>query len=403
MVRDPEMIKQLTIKDFDHFQDHLPFLDERTDRLFGNSLFIMGGQRWRDMRATLSPAFTGSKMRQMFDLVGDTAHEMVEYFQEKTKENPEGLNVEVKDLFSKYTNDVIASAAFGVKVNSFENDKNDVYVMGSKALLFEGVKPMLKFFLAILAPRLMQLLGIQFSDVGAQRFFKSLVLDTIDVRCKQNIFRPDMINIIMQLKRDKMVATGSENVVAGDESNEGFAVVAETKTAHKIVNREWSDDELVAQCFIFFFAGFDSSSSAMMYTVYELALNPDVQERLYAECTDLSEKLNGGKLTYDEVQKMRYMDQVLSEAMRKRVSISQTDRVCTKAYDYDDGTNRFRIEKGVNVWIPTYALHNDPQYFPEPEKFDPERFSDERKGEIVPGSYLPFGIGPRSCIGVYIF
>lgn len=68
-VRDPELIKQLTIKDFDHFPDHFSIFDEEMDPLMANSLVMMKGQKWRDMRATLSPAFTGSKMRQMFVLV----------------------------------------------------------------------------------------------------------------------------------------------------------------------------------------------------------------------------------------------------------------------------------------------------------------------------------------------
>lgn len=77
-----------------------------------------------------------------------------------------------------------------------------------------------------------------------------------------------------------------------------------------------------------------------------------------------------------------------------------TNRICTKNYSCKiDGYEKFLIEKGQSIWIPIIAIHNDPKYYPEPEKFDPERFSDENKRLIISGAFLPFGLGPRNCIG----
>lgn len=77
----------------------------------------------------------------------------------------------------------------------------------------------------------------------------------------------------------------------------------------------------------------------------------------------------------------------------------QTDRTCVKDYVYDDGERKFTIEKGSNIIFPIYGLHHDPKYYPDPDKFDPERFGDENKQNIQPGAYVPFGLGPRNCIG----
>jgi cytochrome P450 family 9 len=74
------------------------------------------------------------------------------------------------------------------------------------------------------------------------------------------------------------------------------------------------------------------------------------------------------------------------------------DRKCTKTYTLSTEPP-FTLKPGEGVWVPIYALHHDPDYFPDPEKFDPERFSDENKGNIKQCTYLPFGSGPRSCIG----
>jgi cytochrome P450 family 9 len=91
------------------------------------------------------------------------------------------------------------------------------------------------------------------------------------------------------------------------------------------------------------------------------------------------------------------------ETLRHWPPAFQTDRICTQDYIIEPKNSSERtllIKKGMTVVVPIAALHHDPQYFTEPDRFDPERFSDENKAKILPGSYLPFGIGPRNCIGI---
>jgi len=102
IIRDPEIIKQITVKDFDHFVNHRGNIDEHIDPIFGRFLIVMKDQRWKDMRSTLSPAFTGSKMRHMFSLVADCAHETIKYLLKETNEKP--LEIEMKDLFTRFVN-----------------------------------------------------------------------------------------------------------------------------------------------------------------------------------------------------------------------------------------------------------------------------------------------------------
>lgn len=102
IIRDPEVYKRIAVKDFDHFEDHRVIVDEKVDELLGSSLISMSGDRWRQMRATLSPTFTGSKMRQMFELVTECADEIVTYFSKKAK-GGEKIDIEMKDFFSRYS------------------------------------------------------------------------------------------------------------------------------------------------------------------------------------------------------------------------------------------------------------------------------------------------------------
>lgn len=114
IINDPDLIKQITIKDFDHFTERRLLFDKNAEPLIARSLPSLSGEKWRDMRSTLSPAFTGSKMRQMFELVVESAENLVTELMKQATADP--FVVEVKDIFTLYTNDVIASAAFGLKV-----------------------------------------------------------------------------------------------------------------------------------------------------------------------------------------------------------------------------------------------------------------------------------------------
>lgn len=132
-----------------------------------------------------------------------------------------------------------------------------------------------------------------------------------------------------------------------------------------------------------------------------MAVDPDIQNKLYEEIRETNEKLAGKRLDYESLQKMQYLDQVVCETLRMWPSLPVTDRVCVKDYVYDDGTLSFKMQKGDAISIPIYSFHHDEKYFSEPHRFVPERFSPENKSNIVPGTYLPFGTGPRNCIGTY--
>ena len=388
----------MAVKDFDYFEDHKPFMDESLDDPIANSLFFLRGGRWRDMRATLSPAFTGSKMRQMFELVLDCSADMSAFLKQKALKG-DAINVEVKELYSKHTTDIIASTAFGIKTNSLENEKNDFYKNSKILINFGNFKSILRFLILRTIPAVGRYFNMQFVDSEVGAFFKSIILDTMDVRSKQNIFRPDMINLLMQIKKGNYQQITDE---AEEKHTDGFATVEESQIGKNKIKREWSDNEIVAQCFLFFLAGFDTTSSFLSFASYELAINNDIQDKLYAEIFETNSQLSGKSLSYDVLQKMKYMDMFVSEVLRHWPPAALTDRMCVKDYSYDDGELKFTVKKGDAIWIPIYPIHHDPHYFPDPDKFDPERFNDNNKNNIISGTYNPFGVGPRNCIGKYI-
>lgn len=397
LLNDPEIIKRIAVKEFNHFVDHVTFVDETMDVLFGNSLFSMRGTKWRDMRATLSPAFTGSKMRNMFPMIDIVAHQMIDQLKKDIEQNQGIVEVEMKDVSSRFTTDVIAITAFGIEVDSFKDPKNEFFTEGQRLNAFSTLKGMLKYFGFRLVPWLMRLLKIQFFDDLTTKFFRDIVLGSMDYRWKNKITRPDMINLLMEVRHGNGIISDDH----GDKDNIGFATVQESaasgKESHK---REWLDNELVAQCFLFFLGGFDTSATLMSFAAYELATNPEIQERLLEEIKEHHDFLGGKSPSYESIQKLLYLDMVVSETLRKWPPIGMSDRTCTKTLEFDDNQGlKYTFEKDTHVWINISGIHNNPKYFPNPEQFDPERFNEENRRTINPDAYFPFGVGPRNCIG----
>lgn len=162
----------------------------------------------------------------------------------------------------------------------------------------------------------------------------------------------------------------------------------------------WHDDDLVAQSMLFLLAGFTGVAHSISMLANELAINRDVQQRLYEEIRAVHQTLDGKPITYETMQHMKYLDMVVCEVLRRWPFGGAQDRCASKPYvlENSDGT-KVQLNVGDAVWLPMYAVHLDAKYFPDPERFDPERFSDANKDSIVSGSFMPFGLGPRNCIG----
>lgn len=394
MIRDPDLLKQLTVKDFDHFTDHSNVIED--EPLWSKNLFVLRGEEWRDMRATLSPAFTSSKMRGMFNLMDECAKTFISYLDKNTDAV---TTYDTKDLFTRYSNDVIATCAFGVTCNSLKDKDNQFFRMGQLVTDFGSYKNMMKLTLLVFMPRLYKMLGMTVFSKQVKVFFDDLVLGNIRIREEQHIIRPDMIHLLMEAKKGSLKHFEEKETV----KETGFATVEESPVgvSRQCKKREITDDDMTAQALIFFFAGFDSGSTVMCFAAHELAVNPDIQDRLREE-VDCTLADNNGVLTYESIAKMQYMDMVVSETLRLWPAAALFDRVCVKPYTIKaerSGETDVHLDKGDILWTPVFGFHRDPEYYPNPTKFDPERFNAVNKNNIKPYTYLPFGAGPRACIG----
>lgn len=362
LVRDPELVKQVTIKDFDTFPEHVQVFPVDLEPLLAKNLLNITGPDWHEVRSTLSPSFTSRKMKVFFTLMAECSDQFINYL----KESGDAVKLEIMDAFTRYTNDVIATCAFGITCNSLKNRDNEFYLMGKDASRFSGVK-MLKFFCYTISPTVMKLLNIKFFGEKVDAYFRKVIKETLKIRRQQKIERPDMIHLLIEAQRNR-----------------------------KNAEYKMTDEDITAQALIFFLAGFDTVASAMTFLTYELAINPDVQRKLYDEICRTSREV-----THESVKSMSYLESVLSESLRLHSNAPFINRRSTKPYTIepvDPLEKPLYLEKGTAIWLPSCALHHDEKHFPNPTKFDPERFSEENKPNIHPGVYIPFGSGPRACI-----
>lgn len=325
MLRDLELIKTVAIKNFDNFPDRTSFLDDTVDPLFGNNLFNMAGDRWREARNLLSPAFTGSKMKGMCELMIQCGENFVNYVQNLEKEKLKMMDM--KDLCTRYTNDVIATCAFGITVDSLNEPNNDFYVLGREATNFENFGLVL-FILGRYAPRLLKFLNIKFVKDHIADFFKDVVKRTISMRDEKGTRRNDMIQLMMDARSKE----------------------------HQYLKLDIT--EMTAQAFIFFFGGFETTASQMCIIAHELAINPEVQSRLQAEVDEVLEK-NNGKVTYEALNEMTYLDAVFNESIRKHTQFGLLDRFCIKEIELPPalpGAKPFIVKRGTTIWIPATSV-----------------------------------------------
>jgi cytochrome P450 family 9 len=238
VVTDPEIIKQITIKDFDSFVNHDKFFDESIDKLFGKSLFQTFDERWRSMRNSLSPIFTSAKMKMMFGILTDCAQEFIEHFDKKSSEK---IVVDVKDMFSRYTVNGISTAALGFQGDCIKNENSSIYNLAT-----EIVKPSfatnMKILLANISKPLYRLLGLQTAPKYFSDFFEKSIVDVMDERDAKGIFRPDVVQLLLQMKKGQLEREKNDDK---DEAN--FAANIEYDVGGNNRKVKWDKEDFMAQ------------------------------------------------------------------------------------------------------------------------------------------------------------
>ncbi|CAG2175812.1 unnamed protein product [Oppiella nova] len=157
-----------------------------------------------------------------------------------------------------------------------------------------------------------------------------------------------------------------------------------------------TDDELMSNAYVFLSGAYDTTGTPLSYATYELALNPDIQQRLYDEVMGAPVGDDGHTIPYDTLMEMPFLEAVVSETFRRHGFNYRIDRRADR--DYTLGDTGITVKKGQRVQVPIHAMHHMAEYYKDPYVFDPDRFMPDQRHLLQRNAYMPFGAGPRVCI-----
>ncbi|XP_068941481.1 cytochrome P450 3A4-like [Petaurus breviceps papuanus] len=364
-IMDPETIKSVLVKEcYSVFTNRRNF---GPAGILDSAISIAEDDQWKRIRNVLSPTFTSGKLKEMFPIINEYGDMLVKNMRtEAEKSKP----VTLKDIFGAYSMDVITSTSFGVNIDSM-NNQNDPFVREIKKLIkFSFLDPLLLTItiFPFLVPLLKKMDVNVFPKEAIDFLTKSVKKIKEDRKKNSQKNRVDFLQLMMDSQTSKNSETHS--------------------------HKDLSDEEVLAQSIIFLFAGYETTSSVLSFLFYQLATHPEIQKKLQEEIDAVLPSREA--VTYDALVQMEYLDMVIHENLRLFPIAGRIERVAKKTVEI----NGVKIPKGTVVMASPFVLHRDPDYWPEPEEFRPERFSKENKESMNPYTYLPFGAGPRNCIGM---
>ncbi|PSN29383.1 hypothetical protein C0J52_26972 [Blattella germanica] len=460
LINDLELVKDVLVKEFQYFTDRNVNVNSQIDPMFGRTMFSLKGQKWRHVRVYLTPVFTTGKMKSMFHLVEKnfgywkklgvpyvkpraivgnfgqvliqkvdmTTHLKQLYLQTRDKpyvgiysfDRPSLLvndlditkNMLVKDFqhftdrnpnISQELDPMFARTMFSLKGHEWKHVRmhiTPIFSSGKLKSMFNLVEKCAEDLDTYLENALrkdsnldvketmaryttdsitncafgLESNALKNEDSEIRRYLKTFVeYDVIKGVATLFLFFCPYLQNLFKLRFVDIPTTNflRRTVWGAVDHREKTGLNRKDFIDHMMELRKKNDiegDTFVAQSFGFFFAGFETSASTLTYTLYELAKHPEIQTRLREEIMD---------------------------------SLAENDN---KISDYElpapDGKGTVTIKAGTSIYIPLLGIQMDPEYYPDPEKYDPERFTEENKQNRHNFSYMPFGEGPRICIGM---
>lgn len=376
IAQDPEVIKLIMSKDFFYFNGREISAYASKEKEIHN-LFTGHGDYWKVLRQNMTPLFSSAKMRKMYNFIEKCAHTFENMLD---KDIAISRDVNVVDLMQRFTMQCIGACVFGVETNTLENSNSNPFKNAGKDIVEFSKLVALKGNIRSIWPSVFYGLGFTLRTKELDTF--NNILDAVfKQRGHGKAEREDFIDLILSW-REKETLTG-ESMKSRHST--------EVKTASISID----DTLLLSHAVLFFSAGFETSAISSAYTLFELAKNKKALNKVYEEVDAYLLKYNN-KINYDCISELPYLEACFNEAMRLYPVLSVITREVMQNYTLPNGVT---LERGLPIHIPVYHIHHNPDHFPNPEEFRPERFYGEEKSNIRSHTYMPFGEGPRLCLG----
>lgn len=345
LLNHPEFIKDVLVTRNHNFVKSRVL--QKARRFLGTGLLTSEGQFHLRQRRLVQPAFHRDR------LVGYAAA-MGEYAARTSGRLQDQSTIDMDREMMRLTLAIVAKTLFNADV---ESDANEIG---------KSLATILHMFDAVLSPfsAILEKLPLPANRRATQAREKldAIIYRIIADRRRDTVDRGDLLSMLLQ---------------AQDHEGDGTGM---------------TDEQVRDEALTLFLAGHETTANALTWTWYLLALNPEAEERMHAE---IDRVLAGRTPGFDDLTDLRYTEQVFSESMRLYPPAWVIGREALHGFDLD----RHRIERGSIVLMSPYVMHRDPRYYPDPDRFDPDRWLPEASAGRPKFAYFPFGGGPRVCVG----
>ncbi|XP_055684921.1 cytochrome P450 6a22-like [Lutzomyia longipalpis] len=349
VVTNLNLVRDILVRNFVQFNDRGVYSNPVDDPL-STHLFSLEGEKWREIRRTVAPLFSPARIKTFHESIWEVASRLSLCIGTKTFQ---GKTLNVSDLAARYVIDAIGHCVFGINPSALDDDSAPLHTISQKIFTLTPLQMLRHLFMQ------------SFGSI-ARKFHMKLT-------------KNEVTDFFFSLHRTQL----------GSSSD-----CTQPNCFMKLLNilqkdGKLSDNQVIAQAFIFFVAGFETSAITIAYCLYELAWNQSIQERLRNEVVENMEE--NGTLSWDAINRMTLLSAVVNETLRKYPPGGNFLRVAREDVKVDERV----IESGTLVVIPLYGIHRDGDIYENPLDFNPDR------PELTHHSctFMPFGDGPRHCIG----
>jgi cytochrome P450 len=322
-------------------------------RALGDGLLTSEGALWKEQRRTIQPVFQHKRIARQADVIIDEALALVERLRVH-----QGVTepVDVLDEITALTLGVLGSTLLDADLGAFESIGHS----------FEAVQDQAMFE--------METLGLvpQWLPLKGQRQFRGARADLDRI-----------VDILVRQRKANPIESGDDVLTR--------LIASTAKESDKRVGDRRMRDELVT----LLLAGHETTASTVGWTLNLVSQHPEVRQRLHDEAVEV---YGDGRPEYEDLHRLRYTNMVLQEAMRLYPPVWILPRRALA----DDEVGGYDVPAGSEVLICPYIMHRHPRYWPEPDSFNPERFDPDVKSDRPRYAHLPFGAGPRFCVGNHL-
>jgi cytochrome P450 len=335
LINHPDHIRHILVENNKNYSK-ATYSNNKFKDVIADGLLVSEGDSWLRQRRLMQPAFHQNRLTQLVPLVTSETARIIERIEAAAAD---GQPVDISKLMASLTLSITTKALFGVDLGDEVNNVGDVINMAAD--LLEKSK------------------HARFQN--ALQYVDQVVLGIIEERRRANTDTGDLLSKLL-LTRDEETGQGMD------------------------------DHQLRNQVITLLLAGYETTANALAWTWYLLAQNPDKAATLHAEVAGV---LKDGSPSSEDLNNLPYTRMVFEESLRMYPPAWVLGR---KALGEDE-IGGYRVPAGTIIAISPYVVHRHMDFWDEPEVFDPLRFTTERSARRHRFAYLPFGAGPRQCIG----